>query len=401
MSISLNQKISIELLSKFNLILFLLTQLLCNHTMINTVFMITFMILTSLLCLKKNKIYLESYFLFGIALIVQSYIFSKNGISINPTTSLKMTNTLFINLIFTFLLYQYIMINSNLEEIIYIFAKVGSIFSLIIVFLASGDILSGRLSPSINIFGQAITYNANYTALIAGFSYLIYIYKFYNTKNKCNIIPILWLLTIIILSGSRKGMSLVSIGTCMLIYFFNPKKRVRNICIGIFMSIGLYWIIMNIPILYDIAGHRVEALINSFIGKGTVDASTNTRISYIELGWEYFKEKPFTGYGLDCFRHLKGSYETYSHNNYIELLVSGGILSLVLYYSKRIIVILRLFTCSNISNLVRLMGSILFIQLITEYGIVSYYDRLYLILFIFILCEYSEHKRKKYIVKFR
>ena len=52
----------------------------------------------------------------------------------------------------------------------------------------------------------------------------------------------------------------------------------------------------------------------------------------MEFGWELFKERPVHGYGMNNFSQ-KYYLNTYSHNNYIELLVSCGIVGFALYYA--------------------------------------------------------------------
>ena len=64
----------------------------------------------------------------------------------------------------------------------------------------------------------------------------------------------------------------------------------------------------------------------------------------IQYGMDYFKERPLLGHGIENFRYLYAQEvgkETYSHNNYIELLVNNGIVGLLLYYSFYISVILK------------------------------------------------------------
>ena len=83
--------------------------------------------------------------------------------------------------------------------------------------------------------------------------------------------------------------------------------------------------VMRLPYFGEI-GERVTNLLS-----GEQDASDIERQQMIDLGIRLFKDKPIFGYGLDnyaalCFR------ETYSHHNYIELLVSGGVIALIMYY---------------------------------------------------------------------
>ena len=55
-------------------------------------------------------------------------------------------------------------------------------------------------------------------------------------------------------------------------------------------------------------------------------------------------QRPITGWGMGTFSYVSSSGHYYSHNNYIELLYSMGVLSIPVYYSivyskfKRIIV---------------------------------------------------------------
>ena len=57
----------------------------------------------------------------------------------------------------------------------------------------------------------------------------------------------------------------------------------------------------------------------------------------IELALELIEKNPLLGYGVNSFSvyHANlGEQGTWSHNNYLELLVSGGILLPIIYYSS-------------------------------------------------------------------
>lgn len=66
-------------------------------------------------------------------------------------------------------------------------------------------------------------------------------------------------------------------------------------------------------------------------GVGGPESSTNIRSAMIVDGLNLWKEKPLLGYGVNQYRY-KSVYNTYSHNNYIELLASGGLIVFVTYY---------------------------------------------------------------------
>lgn len=378
-----------SLYTKLSFVLFLLSEVFFPNTIINQFAILIMCGVVFLLCLTNKKIHFHFYFLFALLLILQSYFFSYNGISINQDTSLAMSNTLTFNYIIALVVYNYILITDNLEKSLFIFARIGLLFTIIVSIFSLDNIFSERLGSDISfsLLGKVVGYNSNTIALIAGFSLLIYLYK-YNKRNKSifNLLLFLWLIIIILLTGSRKGVILLVLGVPLLIFLLKPEKRIRNISIGTLSIIILYWLVMNIPILYHIAGYRIEALVSMILGGEVEEASANTRKLYIERGWNYFLQKPWTGYGLDNFRNLPFSYGTYSHNNYIELLVSGGIISFILYYFIRIIVLVKLYINRNKNKVNKLLFVILLLLLFLEYGLVDYFIRIYMVLFIFALC---------------
>lgn len=349
----------------------------------------------ALVCLIEKQFHFNVYFIFALLLILQSYIFSVNGVSINANTSMAMTNTLIINFLMSLALYNYIVIYDNLEESLDTFAKVGILLTVFVSLLSVQDILVGRLgaNAAVTVFGKVVAYDSNSISIIAGFIFLIMLFKYYRTKNQYTAMAMVWLVIIVILTGSRKGLLLIVFGTPLLLFLLNSKNKFRNLLISIVVVLALYGLIVTVPLFYDIMGKRVEALVGLALGTGGGDASTDSRTSYIEIGWRYFLLRPWTGYGLDTFRHLPGSFRTYSHNNYIELLISGGIPALIFYYFYRIYLLIRLFFNHKENKINAFLFTSLFIMIILEYGFVSYFERMYIILFIFILSGYELNKK--------
>lgn len=377
-------------------ILFIFTLVFFNHTILSQLAMMLFVLNVILLCLLKKKFYFSFYFFLILLFILQSYISSSIGISINSQTSNRMTLTMMLNLIVSISLYNYILIYDNLYKSLLIFAKIILLFTFMIIIISIGNITNIRLGTDISfsILGSVVEYNANIIALLSGVSYIIFLYEYIKIKKNSILLLMIWLILIILLSGSRKGFFSIVIGTTLMLYMLNPNKIFKNIFI---LSIGilvLYLIVMKIPLFYSIIGNRVESYIQIVLGSDIKESSTNTRALYIIRGWSYFLDKPWTGYGLDCFRYLSGSFGTYSHNNYIELLVSGGIPSLFLFYFFRIVVIIKLFVDSHKDkSIVTLLFVIATIITVLEYGFVDYYERIFEIIFIFNLCGYSRIKK--------
>ena len=64
-------------------------------------------------------------------------------------------------------------------------------------------------------------------------------------------------------------------------------------------------------------------------------SSTELRMKFITFGWDKFLESPILGYGIEHFEILysdRYSVRLPSHNNYIQLLTSFGIIGLILWY---------------------------------------------------------------------
>ena len=150
-------------------------------------------------------------------------------------------------------------------------------------------------------------------------------------------------MAIALLTGSRKVVLLIAM-TIVLVLFLKAKKhRFLALVIGAVFALILYYIIMNVEIFYNVLGKRLEDMIDGLFKGGTKEGSFNERAQMISMGLNWFTERPLLGYGLSNFRILYGQamgWETYSHNNFVEILVSGGLLGFVIYYSVYVYLLL-------------------------------------------------------------
>ncbi len=194
-------------------------------------------------------------------------------------------------------------------------------------------------------------------------------------------INILW----IILSASRKSLLILIISLSIYMIFKNKNvtSLFRN---GIFVIISLfaiYYCIMNVSFLYEFIGNRIETMIKGILGSGKTDGSTMFRMELINWGKEWFYKKPILGYGIDNYRYLlgfkntwAGTEGTYAHNNFIELLVSGGLVGMIMYYWIYLDTILTIFKEFGKRNIKLILGLGLILGLlINEYGLVTYSNK--------------------------
>lgn len=237
------------------------------------------------------------------------------------------------------------------------------------------------------------SWNANEIGLIAMWAIALYLILPQKRGIFLQVLCIVPNLFVLLLSGSRKAwLALVLI---MILYSFvhNHGKILKTIFIAFCVFAAAVYLVMKIPFLYEIGGERFEVLIDAMLGKGVADSGTQLRLNYIKLGWEAFLERPFFGYGLDCYRKLLSlSYldkNTYSHNNYIELLVNGGIVTTLVFYSIYVLELFRGFrwlkrnngaVTSHHNRLVVYFMGLLVLQLGLQIGMVMYSELIMLVI---------------------
>lgn len=206
---------------------------------------------------------------------------------------------------------------------------------------------------------------------------------------------------VVIITGSRKSIVMLVLSICAFIIVRKPKRFVRNTVIIIGLIIIAYIAVLEVPYLYKAIGWRVEALTSIITGTGSVDSSTLLRQSYIDVGVNAFKESPFFGYGVGNFSVINASstgHNTYSHNNFIEMLVGVGLFGFVAYYwiyVHLIVKFVNLIRKKKSNLLTNTLFAIFFIYFVLHYGLVTYTGLLqnFLILLLFKSIDISERNR--------
>ncbi|AEB75392.1 O-antigen ligase family protein [Clostridium botulinum] len=229
-------------------------------------------------------------------------------------------------------------------------------------------------------------WNANDIGMIMSFAAFMatFLYRYEQKKSKkyVYLIAIILLGVIVVFTGSKKAVFIFSFAS-LLFYYITSKNKLGAMVIVLLGAIITIYLIMNVPVLYNIMGERIEKLFFYFTGNGSTDNSTMLRIQMIEDGFSWFKDKFIIGYGINNYNELYGSmtgWYTYSHNNYIELLIDLGIVGCIIYYFSYIYILKntlkrtkQLFSAFSCSAVITI--------LISELGLVSY-DVLYVQLLI-------------------
>lgn len=329
------------------------------------------------MCLNQN---LYLYFLFCI-MVCFSGVYAYDN-----STAFGNIVVVITNLMLMIIIPNVIYSKRHIRLYITLFIILAIILSIRVISITDFQrMLQGRYYPDVTL--QQNIGNRNVIAIILGISLNFTLYKIYNYKSVKYAIPMAIIFIAILLTGSRKGLliSIIPMGLFFLFKFIEYKSivnKIKIVFLGVLMTILVFNVIMKVDIMYDLIGFRLESMYKAYIyGEESSESSFNIRQDMINKGIEYFKKRPLMGYGVSNYRYLYKQdmgKETYSHNNFIELLVNNGIIGFLIYYIFYINVILstnyRRLKAMYIeeSNYYLMMMCMLICMLILDTGAVSY-----------------------------
>lgn len=287
----------------------------------------------------------------------------------------------------TLFIYLYARTYHNLEIVLKAF-YISAIIFLVYVFsvVDMSMIGEGRLTTAVADSDVAEGLNSNYIAgrmviaIYAGYFVFWKIGKSNFFLKLFHLLLCLVMIYVILVSGSRTSLGLLILP--LFVYFFMKKGSMLIKCLGIAIAIGVfYFVVMKVPYFYDIIGERVEDVFD--IANGSDDGNEDvSRLILMQLGLDWFIEKPILGYGINCFRML--SYHSpwfsdyfYAHNNYIELMVDVGIIGLIIYYLSYIMIYSNYRKCHLRNNGVGIVViSLLIVMMFSDMFWVGYYNNM-------------------------
>ncbi len=229
--------------------------------------------------------------------------------------------------------------------------------------------------------------NSNEIAFWAACAEMMAFYKAYIKEKKSYYIPVLFFITFVLLSSSRKAvlMSLIAPMGIMLLATYKPNYLFR--IIGILLSVFfVFYLIFTNETLYNIIGIRMKGLSEFLLKKDDYDTSLFLRQYFISVGKKLFVSSPLVGRGFGNFSHLLGENPsseylnfggTYAHNNYWQILSELGLVGFIIYYSMYALIIFKLAKRVFVERdrLSYLFLVFIVVLMIFESGIVSLYSK--------------------------
>lgn len=340
------------------------------HSPLSMVAQLLFVFYSLNRCVKFKRFNWSYLFSLYAIFVFFCWLNISSGHALSVTTARTMLNVVVRNMIFVVFLFQYLK-QANLNKVKYLFfyaCVVSSFIILILNYQATGSFQMRDVEGSVNGNLQALN-----NAIAVGWMYCLKDGKW----TARSLVFCAFLLLFCVLAGTRKAM-IVLLMIVLLYTLLNSPSRLFVNSSKILLVVGIaLFMLFKVDFIYNIIGNRFEGLLDFVNGKEETDASTETRSQFIELGYAYFLMEPINGYGIDCFRCIKGSFDTYSHNNYVELLFGIGLPGTVAFYLLYLTSLLK-----GIKNYLQKRTSYVVLGLVVilaclfaDYGLVSYFDR--------------------------
>ncbi|MDQ1339272.1 MAG: hypothetical protein QG567_424 [Campylobacterota bacterium] len=247
--------------------------------------------------------------------------------------------------------------------------------------------------PDLRVFGTLG--NPNVLAITMMFSIFASIIYLGNKEGSAKpffyyqYVNVLLSVYLIFLTASKKG--IIFGGILIFFYLMLSLRNFKNLLrLGV-LGAAAIWIAVSYIDIGELLMHaerfvsRFEFFYYSLQGIGGYDYSTEERQNFIELGLQLLGDRPLFGYGIDNFRIFGG---TYSHNNFIELLVGVGIIGAIAYYSMYAGLIVKVLKMDG-GELKVLLAIFVFIIFAMDIAVVSYIDKLtiYMLLLVSLIAE--------------
>ena len=331
-------------------------------------------------CATKNGLVFSKtqYNILGWYLLFVGYELAVSFI--NGIIHEEIWNNVIQNILMIFSLCCYTDSKEKFFKLIKIFAYAAFYFGMV-AWLTSPVSTYGTTS-----FAGITMSQRNTIAYVVGIGSTIFAYFGLQERKKKYFIYAILCIIVTVLTGSRKG--LIQLLIPVVVYILlqeGGRKRIKALTAIFFIGLVVVYICANSPIFMDTYGERFFQMFE----EDSEDASTLARSSLAALGLTFFSQQPIFGYGLGASwfltRSVSFSIVNYFHNNYVEMLVAGGIIGFLLYHWKFLRCLFISWKYHKYNYFAKLMISLLLIYFVLAIGQVTVYYATFYIVFFFIL----------------
>ena len=345
-------------------VLWLFTETALEHSTLSRIVMALFVVAVLAWTLAEKRIFL-SYWMPFFALFVLWGLVGANAFAIDRGVAMETLQTVVINAAFLFVLYQYLLLRRDMDRVqLYYMVTVLALVVFTVIVSWPLDLVDEN-APRL---GELAGVNPNTMGMLSAFAFGFALYKLL-FRSDWYALAVAALVAAILLTKSSKAYLMAFLFFLAIVLLRYPKKWGWKLAALFFSG----WVLFRFVIIetqwFDmIFFHRLRYIYeNLFMGADHINSLT-VRQGLFGVGLDAAAKHPLTGYGLDCFRLLPGNVDgLYSHNNYMELIVSGGVPMLLFYYAPLVIAMVRGFNRRARGNRA--------VQLLMDVAVVSYADR--------------------------
>ena len=345
------------------------------------------------LYLYYNNLSLVPFVIFSFMSTLWSYY---------PDTTIERSVTLVRLLVLCIIVSMYVYHTDNVKKYLFGIAVSAVLVVLYLVAIYGFFQLRLLLTSSSRIGGAIV--NENTLGVYMATAAIICLTMYLNEKKIIWLLGIVPLLIILFGTASRKAILDIAVGFLLVIILSasddenkNRGKRFRAL-IYIIVFVCAAIIVWQMPIFNGMR-ERVEGLLGLYmVGSGTVDHSAFSRSQMISYGLKQFFSTPILGIGIGSSGYvtrLIDGTNSYLHNNYVELLATGGIIGTMLYYIPFIRLFFRVWKTRNHSIESRIIITLLAITFINDIAAVQYFSKITYIIFAISTAHVLIQNRKK------
>ncbi len=343
------------------------------------------------LLVPTNLFLFLPFLLYSFLSIVWSYM---------PDSSLQRSITLLRLSVLLLIMAFYLIQSRQTEQFIYGIAVAGLIILMYVFSFYGLSGLRQMIEGGMRVGGEFV--NSNTLAIYLSFSAVIFFYLFLDKRRWYFILPAIGLVVLIASTGSKKGLLDLAVGFIMVIGFnqnsSNGPKKLFKWVVGLSIGAVLLYFLWESP-LFSTVRNRYEVMFTFLSGNGSrIDYSTRERQIMLLTGWQQFLRTPVFGMGIGASGYLTkialGS-DTYLHNEFIELLATGGIVGFLLQFIPIIVILAGNWKHRYYSKVSQMCSILLVIYLVNGIAAVQYFSKLTYVIFAISLASYIENRAKK------
>ena len=312
--------------------------------------------------------------------------------ALDPGIAITHATTILLTLICLTVYFEAFKSDNSVDRLLKAVMWSGPVVAVYTIFFYGYEEFVDMMNNSVRVENDFA--NANTLGMWMAICLSLFVFYVIREGFKWRYLTAVLLVVIIAFSQSRTALIEAFLGVVIVAFFTIQKekrgKRIVKYILVIVVGIVAINVISQLDIFKGLF-QRMQGL-EGFLSDDSVveiDSSAITREAYIRLGWAQFLQTPIGGIGIGntyYVSRLFNGVSTYLHNNYIELLAAGGILGFGLYYSIYGYLFFNLIrdVIKNKNIYSEICTLILTINLIADFGTVSYYKKHNM--FIFMIC---------------